>query len=185
MNKKIIWIVVLILIVLLFVIYIPKTKAPENAEELTNNSVATTTNTTPTTPTTKKSVTSTNTFKSIFNQPGSHTCSYDKITPEARTNVIIYIADGKMRAEFRTITANKTTSNIMVYNSGILYVWTEGMLTGTKNPLSSVSDLPFIIPNDLTSGGVVGTGLNSVSWFCHAWSKDSKMLTPPTTIKFK
>jgi hypothetical protein len=128
---------------------------------------------------------SADTFKSLFNQPGSHVCTYEQVSPTSRTTSIVYIADGKMRGEFRTSTANKGTGSMMVYNGGTLYVWAEGSNFGTKSQLKSVSELPFVIPEDLTSGKVLGGGLNSVSWDCHAWLKDNTLLVPPTAVKFQ
>ena len=80
--------------------------------------------------------------------------------------------------------ADKVNSNLMVYNGGILYSWVEGKGVGTKSALNSVSDLPFVIPTDLTSGKVIGTSENNVSWDCHDWSKNNTMLVPPSTVKF-
>jgi hypothetical protein len=72
----------------------------------------------------------------------------------------------------------------MVYNGGVLYVWQEGAKTGSKSTLSAASDLPVVLPTDLTSGKVIGSGLNSVGWDCHDWNKDPTLLEPPSYIKF-
>jgi hypothetical protein len=136
------------------------------------------------TPTPKTALQNTNTFPAIFTQSGSHECDFEQVGPSARSSNIVYIADGKMRGEFRTISAGLSTASMMVYNSGVLYVWTEGMGVGTKTILKSVSDLPAIIPVDLTSGSVLGSGLNSIGWNCHDWAKSTSMLAPPSYVKF-
>ncbi len=135
---------------------------------------------------TKKSIAPGNTFHSIFSQNGSHECDYAQVTSAGQVENKIFIADGKMRGEFRTVTAGAGagTANLMVYNGGTLYAWQEGKTTGTKTTIKTVSDLPTAIPTDLTSGGVVGSQLNSVGWTCHDWIKDSSMLTPPTYVAF-
>jgi hypothetical protein len=184
-NKNVlVGVAVALLLIIVWVSYTSeKSLAPEKTLDTQNTD---TTLPTPS-PTTKTSTTvakSTNTFKSIFNQQGSHKCTFEQMSQESKTNGLVYIADGKMRGEFRTVTAYKTTVSLMVYNTGILYSWTEGMGVGTKGPLNSVSELPFVIPEDLTSGKVLGTGTNGVSWVCHDWSKDNTLLTPPSFVKF-
>jgi len=125
----------------------------------------------------------TNTFVSIFSQTGSHECSYEQVSSSGRSSSVIYIADGKMRGEFRTTGANPS-SNIMIYNGGYLYTWKEGTTAGIKTTIRSVSDLPQAIPKDLTSGAIIGSGIDSVGWDCHEWIKDAKMLSVPSYLKF-
>ena len=127
---------------------------------------------------------STNTFRSIFTQSGSHQCDYTGADSSSQRNDVIYIADGKMRGEFRTMSAGQTTANLMIYDGGYLYAWQEGKAVGTKTAINSVADLPKVIPQDITSGAVLGTDMNNVSWNCHAWSKDPNLLKVPTYVKF-
>ncbi len=141
----------------------------------------------PTSPTkpTKPATTGTNGFKSIFTQSGSHECKYDQVSTTGRNVNVVYIADGKMRGEFRTVASSNSTGDLMVYNNGYLYVWKEGKTTGTKTLISSISELPHAIPTDLTSGAVLGTNANNVSWDCHTWIKDASLLAPPAYVTFK
>ena len=81
----------------------------------------------------------------------------------------------------------KSTSPVpksTIYDGGYLYAWQEGKAVGTKTAINSVADLPKVIPQDLTSGAVLGTDMNNVSWNCHAWSKDPNLLKVPTYVKF-
>ena len=89
-----------------------------------------------------------------------------------------------MRGEFRTIVGNDTSANLMIYSGGILYSWKEGATTGKKSSIKSLAELPEAIPNDLTSGGGFGVSMDNVSWDCHYWAKDPKMLVVPTYVKF-
>lgn len=125
-----------------------------------------------------------NTFKGIFDQSGNHQCVYDQVNPSNRSNSIIYIADGKMRGEFRTMTAETTSANIMIYTGGYLYSWKEGATVGTKSSIKSIAELPQVIPSDLTSGAVFGTSIDNVSWDCHYWLKDIKTFVVPTNVTF-
>jgi hypothetical protein len=184
MNKNIlIGVVVVILVIIGVVLYVPKTDNSISSTDVLVDSATTTVTQTTSSGTVVKGA-STNTFKSIFSQPGSHVCAFEQVSQASRTSGNVYIADGKMRAEFRTTIGEKKISNMMVYNGGTLYVWVEGTAVGTKSQLKSVSELPFVIPQDLTSGSVLGSGLNSASWDCHDWSKNNTLLAPPTTVKF-
>jgi hypothetical protein len=124
------------------------------------------------------------TFKSIFTQSGNHQCTYEQVNPTNRSNSLVFIADGKMRGEFRTTTASGSIANIMIYNNGYLYSWKEGGSAGKKSSIKSVAELPEAIPSDLTSGAVYGTSADNVSWDCHDWLKDSKVFVVPTNINF-
>ncbi len=89
-----------------------------------------------------------------------------------------------MRAEFRTSEALESNNTLMVYDGKYLYVWTEGKTTGTISEPKTIKDLPSLIPEDVSSGRILGSGINNVSWNCHAWSLDSSKLVPPSYVKF-
>lgn len=125
--------------------------------------------------------TSSNTFKSIITQKGSYQCTYNQATQGGQTVSTIYIADGMLRGEFRDTDA---VGNMMIYSNGTLYVWQEGKTTGTKSQISTLAQLPTVIPRDLTSGSSLGSGINSVGWDCHQWIKKDSFFTPSTAIKF-
>ena len=131
-----------------------------------------------------KPTTTTVAFKSLFAESGSHECKYEQVTATGRTSNVVRIADGKMRGEFRSTTGGVTSANLMVYNGGILYVWQEGKTAGNRSSISSISQLPYAIPVDLTSGKVLGTSSNNVSWDCHTWIPEAKQLVAPTYVTF-
>ena len=89
-----------------------------------------------------------------------------------------------MRGEFRTSTASGAISNIMVYDNSYLYTWIEGQTVGVRIQPKSLSDFPSIVPKDILESKVLGSGLSSVSWNCHAWSKVPALLTKPSYVKF-
>lgn len=135
-------------------------------------------------PTPTKPTTTTAAFKSIFAESGNHECKYEQVTATGRTTNVVRIADGKMRGEFRSTTGNVTKANLLVYSGGILYVWQEGKTTGNSSSITSISQLPYAIPSDLTSGKVLGTNNNNVSWDCHTWIPDAKQLVVPSYVTF-
>ncbi len=124
------------------------------------------------------------TFKSIFTQDGNSLCEYEQVTPLSQSSDVIYIADGKMRGEFRTKDANKTTVTLMIYTGGYLYTWSEGGTVAKRTQISTIADLPQAIPNDLTSGAVLGGSAFNVSWDCHAWNKDVNLLKVPSYLTY-
>lgn len=131
--------------------------------------------------TTSSSNTSPNTFSKILSQNGNYECKYEQVSTTSQSVNLIYISDGKIRGEFRT---NGISGSMMVYDGVNLYVWREGAIVGTKMQLKSLAELPLIIPKDLTSGTVLGSGLDSVSWDCHPWSKNASLLVPPSEVTF-
>lgn len=120
----------------------------------------------------------------IFTQKGNYQCDYELVTDQIRSSNVIYYSDGKMRGEFRTTQTNGGTSTIFVYDGSYLYTWTEGKTVGKISQPKTISELPGVIPQDITSGKVLGTGTNNVSYDCHAWSKDASKLVKPSYIKF-
>ncbi len=125
------------------------------------------------------------TLGGIFDDPGSYQCDYDQISSSSRSTNVVYVADGKLRGEFRTQTATTSTLSMAVYDGSNLYVWTEGKATGKVSQPKTIKDLPSAIPEDITSGKILGSGFNNVSWNCHAWSKDTTKLSKPTYVTFQ
>ena len=184
MNKTtVIWGIVIIVVVALGAWYFSSmgTPAATPTGSTTTTSTSTTGSTTGTTGTTKTAGSST--FHSIFTQSGNHECTYEQVGGATHGSSVVYISGGKMRAEFRT-TGTVTAANLMIYNGGYLYAWKEGTTVGKRTSISSLSQLPDAIPQDLTSGAVFGTGSDNVSWDCHDWVTDPSLFVIPTYVTF-
>lgn len=175
MNRNLlIGIAVIVLVVLGWWIFSsPKTSTDNTAQPSADNTTTTTG--------TSGSVTQKQTFKSLITQKGSYLCTYEQVSTSGKSTNSIYIADGRLRGEFRD---SNLVGNMMVYDGVYLYTWKEGTAVGTKMVLKSLAQLPTIIPKDLTSGASFGTNFDSVGWDCHQWIKDAKLLAPPVTVKF-
>ena len=126
-----------------------------------------------------------NTYKSLLTQKGNYQCDYSQVTSDGQSNNVVYISDGKLRAEFRSTIKGQEGANLSVYDGRYLYTWREGTSVGTKSLITSLGQLPTAIPKDLTSGAIHGDGVNSVGWDCHTWLVDKKLLTPPVYVTFK
>lgn len=121
----------------------------------------------------------------LFPQKGSYQCTYEQATQTSRSTNTVYIADGRIRAEFRSKDAQGFgTLSMMVYDGTYLYSWVEGQAVGTRTRPTSVSQIPIVVPTDIHEGKVLGSGINNVSWDCHAWTKVSSMLSKPSYVKF-
>ena len=183
MNKNtLIGGIVIIVLVVLGVWYFSSSKDAVTGEDGTATSTEVTGTTG--TPKTPAAAAPAKTFRSIFTQAGNHQCSYEQVGDSTRSSSVIYLADGKMRGEFRTVAGNENTATLMIYDGGYLYSWTEGMTTGKRSSIRTLADLPQVIPNDLTSGAIFGVSDDNVSWDCHDWAKDAKFFTIPTYVKF-
>ncbi|MEK7601598.1 MAG: hypothetical protein AAB480_03660 [Patescibacteria group bacterium] len=182
MNQKtIVWGIVVLVILALGAWYLSSSGASSTG---TQGETATTTTTTGTTGTPAGTPATTNTFKSIFTQSGNHQCDYSQSNSTGQSTSVIYIADGKMRGEFRSTMSGASTASLMIYSGGYLYSWKEGATTGKKSSIRALADLPDVIPQDLTSGAIYGTSANTVGWNCHDWLKDVKLFTIPTYVTF-
>jgi hypothetical protein len=124
-------------------------------------------------------------FKSVLAQKGNYQCDYDQVQSTGQKHNVIYISNGKMRAEFRSISGDVTATTISVYDGRYLYTWKEGFSTGTRSTITSLGQLPAAIPADLTSGKIYGNTYESVGWKCRVWLVDSKLLAPPSYVKFQ
>ncbi len=125
-------------------------------------------------------------FKSLLTQTGSYQCDYEQVRSSGQSRNVIFIYNGTMRGEFRTQEANgNTTANLFVYDGKYMYQWQEGSSVGTKTLLTSLSQLPYAIPKDLTSGAIVGTSYESVGWLCHSWLTNKSLMTPPSYVTFR
>jgi hypothetical protein len=131
-----------------------------------------------------KGIPNSTTYHSLLTQKGSYECDYAGASAGGQTNNVIYIYGGKMRGEFRTISPGQSTANLFVYDGHYLYQWKEGSSTGTRTVLTSLSQLPLIIPKDLTSGAIIGDNYTSVGWQCHSWLTNQALLTPPSYVSF-
>lgn len=182
--KKILLGVLVVLV--LFGVWFMSSDKKGNVVEDTDTPTATTTDTATTGNTTGSTVASKPvTFKSLLSQKGNFECKYEQVDPKFRSTNVIYLSDGKMRAEFRLMpSVGPSVSNLMVYDGYYLYVWKEGMPTGTRTQPKSISELPDVIPADITSAAVYGTSPTNVSYDCHGWSKVPSMLVKPSYVKF-
>lgn len=177
-----------VFVLILTLAFTLKTKKGSEVTETTNptNDAAQTQTVTTTKPSSNGTVKPTTPLvTNLFPQKGSYECKYEQATQSGRSSNTVYIANGKMRGEFRSVDAQGFgTLNMMVYDGTYLYTWIEGKATGVRTQPKSLSEIPAVFPTDIHEGRVLGSGINNVSWDCHAWSTVSSMLTKPSYVKF-
>ena len=188
--KKEYWIALCVIVGVVIIVWllgggmgVPEYQSPvaQNTNMKTQNAKYTTKTTKPVTATPPATPTLKNTFTSLFPQRGNYQCDYTEVSSSQASNNVIYFSDGKMRAEFRS---NNSVASIMLYDGVYMYKWTEGSAKATISTPKSISDFPAIIPKDFTTGVVLGSGLSSASWSCHAWLKDASKLVKPSYLTF-
>ncbi len=184
MNKKdeYIWAGVVIVVAVLLVWW----WGSSQSYEVAGNNATSTTKTT----TTQKSTNSTpkpapvvEDFTNLLPRIGNYKCNYDEVTQTNRSTDIVYLSNGKMRAEFRSFNAQGGTNTIMVYDGINMYKWTEGMATGELLHPKYLADFPSIIPKDILTGVSLGSGLNNASWKCYPWAVDASFLVKPPYLQ--
>lgn len=181
-TKALLWIVSIILVIIGGILLIGR-NYPSNGGEY-SSATSTESGTAGQNPAGKNTGMKT-TLGGIFDIEGNYQCDYDQVSLQSRSTDVIYISDGKLRGEFRTKTATTSTNDIVLYDGSNLYVWTEGKATGKVSVPKTIKDLPSIIPEDITSGRILGSGLNSVGWNCHVWSLVASKLVKPTNVTFR
>jgi hypothetical protein len=191
MNKSLVLVLVVLAVIAFGVWFF--TNGPSSPDSSTASSTAqspTTTSAAPaggkatTAKTATKGIPNSTTYKSLLTQTGSYECDYSGVTASGQTSNVIYIYGGKMRGEFRTTSSGNTSANLFVYDGRYMYQWKEGSSEGTRTVLTSLSQLPLIIPRDLTSGSIIGNSYTSVGWQCHTWLTNKSLLTPPSYVTF-
>ena len=189
MKNNYIWAVVALVVIIVGILLFSGKK---NTSELTENATSTSKDTSKTPlSSVKPSATAPapivgmkTSLGGIFDEKGNYQCDYKSLGSSEQTSNTVYVSNGKMRGEFRTYQTGASTGNIVVYDGDYLYVWTEGQSTGKISQPKTLADLPGIIPEDVSSGRILGTSANNVSWNCHAWSRDASKLVRPSYVTF-
>lgn len=118
---------------------------------------------------------------SILSQPSAHECVYSQVTSTSQSSGVVYLADDKMRSEFRTVGG---VGILSVFDGHYVYVWKEGSTHGTQTKYTDIAQLSTLIPKDLTSGAVLGSSSNNAGWKCTPWIPDMTLLSAPQGVTF-
>jgi hypothetical protein len=112
------------------------------------------------------------TLKDLLAQGIAQKCTFDQGT--------VYVAGGKVRADFGVTADSKTTKSHMIVDGDTSYIWTEDSATGykmTTNPNASPEAAPTAAPGALDVN-------KEADYVCGAWVTDASYFTLPKNIAF-
>lgn len=165
MNTKIIGIVAAIILLL----------GAGGAYFLSQNKTATNTNQSPT-PTTTKNKTSS--LLDLLNLGKNQRCSFKTTASGNQTEGTIYIAEGKMRGDFKTTVEGKQQEMSMIRDGDMNYIWGASLKEGIKMKVSL---------DELSKNEQAGQFINpddKLDYNCMPWATDSSLFSPPSNVKF-
>jgi len=174
MNKKvgiIIAVVVILALVGFFVLKMGKstTQVSTNKTPVTQTTVAVA----------NKAETVQGTIKSLITAGKSEVCTYTNQVSSATINGKIYVADGKMRGDFTSVSSAKgesVNSHIIINDAQSVYAWTDLSSRGMKISITAGEKVAS------TSGN---PDINQqVQLSCQGWTPDASLFTVPSTVTF-
>jgi hypothetical protein len=164
-NKKIIIIIIVLVLIIVGVLLVkkapqsPTSQTPQGSTETSSQKIQ-------------------GTIKSLLSSGKSQKCTYSSKVESMTGNGTVYIANGKMRGDFTSITAETKVNGHMIVDAGYSYVWTDSTKQGIKMAIDQAQ--PSGSPSDSQ-----GPDLNQqFAYTCTGWSADNSIFTPPTDVTF-
>jgi len=164
MNNKTMWIVggVVVLVVLGFLLF---GRGKSSKTEQSNNTTNTQANSPAPVASTPMSL------ADLANSSSSQTCTFT----DASGTGTVFVASGKVRADFSSMEAGKAVGGHMILDNGTSYLWLDGQTTGFKSKISATSN----------PTGQQGLDANQkLNYNCQSWSADASKFALPTGVTF-
>ncbi len=79
------------------------------------------------------------TLKALLAAGTNQTCTFTSQTAESSSSGEVYIGGGKMRGDFTSVAAGKTTMSHLVVSNGIAYLWIDQPLQGFRMSFDSMN----------------------------------------------
>jgi len=113
-------------------------------------------------------------------------CTFSTSNESGSSEGTTFVAGGKMRGDFTSVVAGKTTKSHMIVDGNTNYIWTDGEKTGFKTTFeeteSSGGEGTSGSPETTAEGQ---TDLNQkVDYKCSAWVTDLSQFAPPSDVQF-
>ena len=120
------------------------------------------------------------TFADLMMRAGSWKCTVTTTIEEAPSTGVVYVADGKVRADFVAKPAamgGAEVSSSMIQADGFVYTWSDAMPQGMKMKVPTATDpaVSEMAPYDYTQ---------KVDYDCGPWMADASVFAPPSDITF-
>lgn len=170
MNKKIIPVVVILILLALGAVFLVTKKKSSTQTGTLSETPSSVTET----PQTAKG-----TLKALLTGNKSQKCTFVNSTDKITVNATIYTANGKMRGDFISTSAEISMTSHMIVDSSFSYVWTDKTNQGFKFP---IEDKAGVTPAPNTNS----VDLNqSFDYTCTDWTVDNSLFVLPTNINFQ
>lgn len=119
-------------------------------------------------------------MKELVSLGKSLQCTFDSNTEFAKTSGVVYVADGKVRGNFRVTVSslgNQSFDAYMIADDSYTYVWSTLAKGGFKAPIQKEVQ---------TQPGQEGVDYNQVlTYTCTPWQTDQTLFVPPTDVIFQ
>lgn len=119
-------------------------------------------------------------MKELVSLGKSLQCTFESNTEFAKTSGVVYVADGKVRGNFRVIVSslgNKSFDAYMIADNSYTYVWSTLTKSGFKSPIQKEIQ---------TQPGQEGVDYNQVlTYTCTPWQTDQTLFSPPSDVIFE
>lgn len=117
-------------------------------------------------------------FSQFVNQGGTYKCTVTQYVGETSTQGTVYIDNGKMKGEFKTVADGVNIDSNFVLRDGFMFSWSSMSKMGIKMPIEEKTSV---------NGSTETSGFNTEQigdYDCQTWAADSSTFTVPTTITF-
>jgi len=119
-------------------------------------------------------------MKELVSLGKSLQCTFESNTEFAKTSGVVYVADGKVRGNFRVTVSSlgdQSFDAYMIADTSNTYVWSTLTKNGFKAPIQKEVQ---------TQPGQEGVDYNQVlTYTCTPWQIDQTLFVPPTDVVFQ
>ena len=124
-----------------------------------------------------------NLLKNLLTGGVSQSCTFSNTKDGATSDGVIYVASGKVRGDFNSVSGGKTTKTHMVVDGKTSYIWMDGQATGFKTTFDTSTTAS---PSGSASGGTSGSfdANANLNYNCKPWIVDNSMFSVPTNVQF-
>jgi len=131
-------------------------------------------------PTASAKQTAQGTIKSLLSSGKAQKCTYSSKLQSTSISGTVYVANGKMKGDFTTVSGENNINGHMNIDGKYFYVWTDLRNRGIKMALNQQQ------PTGAPSSSSNGTpDINQTfNYVCQGWTEDDTVFALPPTISF-
>lgn len=114
-------------------------------------------------------------IKALLAAGTNQNCTFTTTNGESSSSGEVFITAGKLRGDFTSVTAGKTTKSHMIVSNDIAYVWIEEPLQGFRMSFESMGN---------TKGDAVDPSAET-NYTCRPWNAEESKFSLPETVNFQ